>query len=59
LSCLAPRQDRQLTDAAGFMQNPDGSIRVELPGPFGLLGAAPLIGAPPAARSADKGTLND
>jgi hypothetical protein len=25
---------RQLTDAAGFTQNPDGSIRVELPGPF-------------------------
>src|SRR5262249_39561402 len=25
---------RQLTDAAGFTENPDGSIRVELPGPF-------------------------
>src|SRR5262249_14210142 len=25
---------RQLTDAAGFTTNPDGSIRVELPGPF-------------------------
>jgi len=25
---------RQLTDAAGFTSNPDGSIRVELPGPF-------------------------
>ena len=25
---------RQLTDAAGFTQNPDGSFRVELPGPF-------------------------
>jgi hypothetical protein len=25
---------RQLTDASGFTTNPDGSIRVELPGPF-------------------------
>src|SRR5262249_38656455 len=25
---------RQLTDAAGMTTNPDGSIRVELPGPF-------------------------
>ena len=25
---------RQLTDAAGFTTNPDGSIQVELPGPF-------------------------
>jgi len=25
---------RQLTDAAGFTVNPDGSIRVEIPGPF-------------------------
>jgi hypothetical protein len=25
---------RQLTDAAGFTTNPDGSFRVELPGPF-------------------------
>ena len=25
---------RQLTDAAGLMINPDGSISVELPGPF-------------------------
>jgi hypothetical protein len=25
---------RQLTDASGFATNPDGSIRVELPGPF-------------------------
>jgi hypothetical protein len=25
---------RQLTDAAGFTENPDGSIRVELAGPF-------------------------
>ena len=25
---------RQLTDAAGFTNNQDGSIRVELPGPF-------------------------
>jgi hypothetical protein len=25
---------RQLTDAAGFTTNPDGSVRVELPGPF-------------------------
>ena len=25
---------RQLTDAAGFTENPDGSFRVELPGPF-------------------------
>jgi hypothetical protein len=25
---------RQLTDASGFTTNPDGSLRVELPGPF-------------------------
>jgi len=25
---------RQLTDAAGYTSNPDGSIRVELAGPF-------------------------
>ena len=25
---------RQLTDAAGYTTNPDGSFRVELPGPF-------------------------
>ena len=25
---------RQLTDAAGFTTNPDGSVHVELPGPF-------------------------
>ena len=25
---------RQLTDASGLTTNPDGSIRVELPGPF-------------------------
>ncbi len=31
---------RQLTDAAGFTSNPDGSIRVELPGPFAY--SAPL-----------------
>jgi len=31
---------RQLTDAAGFTQNPDGSFRVELPGPFAY--SAPL-----------------
>jgi hypothetical protein len=35
---LAMRPDglglRQLTDAAGFTSNPDGRIRVELPGPF-------------------------
>jgi hypothetical protein len=32
---------RQLTDAAGFTSNPDGSIRVELPGPFAYSGARP------------------
>jgi hypothetical protein len=25
---------RQLTDASGFTTNPDGSFRVEMPGPF-------------------------
>jgi len=30
---------RQLTDTAGFTTNPDGSIRVELPGPFGYSAA--------------------
>jgi hypothetical protein len=28
---------RQLTDAAGLTTNPDGSVRVELPGPFAYL----------------------
>ena len=31
---------RQLTDAAGFTENPDGGIRVELPGPFAYSGLA-------------------
>jgi|SRR5262245_18843565 len=31
---------RELTDAAGLTTNPDGSIRVELPGPFAY--SAPL-----------------
>ncbi len=32
---------RQLTDAAGFATNPDGSIRVELPGPFAYSAPVP------------------
>jgi len=42
---LAMRPDgsglRQLTDAAGFTTNPDGSIRVELPGPFAYSAGLP------------------
>jgi cysteine-rich repeat protein len=32
---------RQLTDAVGFVTNPDGSIRVELPGPFAYSAPVP------------------
>ena len=32
---------RQLTDASGFTTNPDGSIRVELPGPFAYSAGLP------------------
>jgi hypothetical protein len=31
---------RQLTDAAGVTTNPDGSFRVELPGPYAYSGAS-------------------
>jgi hypothetical protein len=31
---------RQLTDAGGVTTNPDGSVRVELPGPYAYPGAS-------------------
>ena len=36
--CMATQCDGMLTDAAGVTTNPDGSFRVELPGPFAYSG---------------------